>query len=204
MGKCTAIIVCHGEFERQKYDDGPLTEAGRRQIIVTANSILEFMERPEGRTELNIHLALISGTIRGLDSYRILMETISDYFWRYSPSIYEIRQTMIDADFYSSEEEDKLYRQIYGPDPAKHFPGFNEGCKTLGSAAAIRKHAPGFNLIQNPANRVVAAIRAAQAQGKTTFLVVTHAGYEQVIVKALTGEDCEVLELGKHITIKFD
>ncbi|NQT49119.1 histidine phosphatase family protein [Candidatus Kuenenbacteria bacterium] len=193
MRKCTAIIVRHGGYARQKFGDGPLTEGGVETVEGTANVIIGELEMLCS----GIDLALISGSLRGMDTFVTIQKEMMH------PEVQiDVAERLIHTDFYSSAKEAGDWRKLHGPDSEAYFPDFTASCEIMAEELAILKHAP--HLFTGPANRVVEAIREAQARGKTTFLIVTHGGYEQVIVKALTGENCETLGLGKHMTIKFD
>jgi len=138
---------------------------------------------------------LVSGSLRGMDTFISITEAFGDYR-------ITIQKRIVHADFFNTNEEDSTYQKLYGPNSENIYPGFKTDVKKLGSTQAILKHAP--HLIRNPAMRVVESVRQAQKDGQKTFLIVTHQGYEQVIVKALTDEDCPMLELGKHMEVEFD
>ena len=70
MGKRIAVIFRHGDYEKQMAGDGPLTDEGKRIVRNSTNSFAaKLAETFPGCVNVAI-TALVSGSLRGLDTYR--------------------------------------------------------------------------------------------------------------------------------------
>jgi len=201
--KRLAVIMRHGAYEKQKYNDGPLTKNGEQGVWTSAEQIRAHITTnfPLSEQQPRVNIAfLVSGSLRGLDTYRITRNVLGQDNWLSTDQdiwipdyvIYLTRQE-IRTDFFSTPDEDAVWRTL------RADKTFDAATKELGSDEALLRHQ--LPLIKGPADRVVSATRSGTER---ITIIITHSPHDRLIVEGLTGvRPTDALDLGCFRIVEF-
>jgi len=194
--KRLAVVMRHGECDKQKYNDGPLTKEGERCVRYSTQrlkNVLRMHFQP-GTRQVTVSIAmLVSGSLRGLDTYRIMREELDRDDWLMSNGFVLVRQE-ISTKFFSTPDEDVKWHALRADET------FKAATAMLGGDEALLTNA--HELIHGPACRVVAVTRDGT---EPLTIVITHSPHDRLIVEGLTGtRPTDTLELGCFRIVEFE
>lgn len=195
--KRMAIVLRHGECYHQKYNDGPLTEGGAVAVRLAAKTIRNIltMEFPNDiHDPIRYRIAvLVSGSLRGLDTYRILRQEL-ERTGLFTDGLFRITAELIHTNFFSTPDEDAIWRGL------RKDATFDAATKELGWNEALLRHQ--LPLVKGPADRVVTATKAFPEE---VVIIINHSPHDRLIVEGLTGtRPTDALELGKFRIVEFE
>ena len=190
------IIFRHGKryITGEASGDGPLTREG---IETTRNSAVKLrMELIQKHVE-KIDLAIVSGSIRGAQTFSILWTVLLTAF---TESPLPIVLYDMSKDYFSTAEEDARWKVFYSQMKETH-----EAAKALvGEKEAYLRSALARGLIESCVHRTVNRIRAGVWDGAQNILLVTHAPHDALIAEAVTSVPCsQCLEVGTYRIVEF-
>ena len=205
MEKRIAVIFRHGDYEKQMANDGPLTENGKKRVReemrkMTAEVyrvICEVFRYDPFDMNPPLKIAfLVSGSLRGLDTLRVIQEDLRFAGWLKEAGRqggFCFPREEIRTDFYSSAEDGPIWRSL------RQDTAFQKAAAELGwDEALLRLHLP---LLKAPVARVLTATREGNEE---LTIIINQSPHDRLIVEGLTGtRPTDALGLGCYRVVEF-